>query len=174
MHDERLRTAISAHYGALRRAIRRVGVPEFEVDDVAQEAFLVFHRKAPSIHPKAERTFLYQSAFRIALSRRRGFARRREELEPAFEQFVAARPNPEEEMSQQQSLEILDGILSAMPLELSMIFTLCEIEQLSVPDAAEILDTPLGTATSRLRRAREVFAKLAGKVRASLAKGGAR
>ncbi len=172
--EQRLRTAVADNYGSLRRAIRRLGVPEFEVDDVAQEAFLAFYRKASSIHPRAERQFLLQAAFRVVLMGRRGFARRREELEGAFEQFEQMRPNPEEEMSQQQALEILDGILGAMPMELRMVLNLCDIEQVSVPDAAAILEIPLGTATSRLRRARELFEKLAARVRASQGTGGAR
>lgn len=54
-----------------------------------------------------------------------------------------------------------------MPLELRMVFSLCDIEQLSVPDAAAILDVPVGTASSRLKRARELFAKNAARFRAS-------
>lgn len=172
--EHRLRTTVSANYGALHRAIRRLGVPEFEVDDVAQEAFLAFHRKASSVHPRAERQFLLQAAFRIVLARQRGFMRRREELEPAFEEFQHLRQNPEEEMSQQESLGILDGILGAMPMELRMVFSLCEIEQVSLRDAAGILEVPLGTATSRLRRARDLFEKLAARVRSSSGKGASR
>ena len=109
--EQRLRAAISDNFGSVRRALRRLGVPEFEVDDIAQEAFLAFYRKASSIHPRAERQFLLQAAFRIVVARRRSFVRRREELEPAFEQFEQVRPNPEEEMSQQQAIEILDSDL---------------------------------------------------------------
>ena len=163
--EQRLRTALAANYRSLRRSIRRLGVPEFEVDDVVQEAFLAFHRKASSIVPRAERQFLLQAAFRIVLGRQRGFVRRREELGDAFDHIAQVGPNPEEELGQQQALDILDGILEAMPMELRMVFNLCDIEQLSAREAAEILGIPHGTATSRLRRARELFEKLAARVR---------
>ena len=174
LQEQRLRNAVATNYRSLRRAIRRLGVPEFEVDDVAQEAFLAFHRKASSIHTNAERQFLLQSAFRVVLARQRSFSRRREKLEPAFEEFERVHPNPEEEMSHEQDLELLDRLLAAMPLELRMVFTLCEIEQLSIPQAAEILEVPVGTATSRLRRAREVFEKLASRARAAEEEGATR
>lgn len=162
---KRFRSAIEGHYGSLRRAVRRLGVPEFEVDDVLQETFLAFYRKLAAIHPGAERQFLLQTAFRVVQGRQRSFARRHEELESTFEQFTERRPNPEQEMSDREALEILDGILAAMPLELRMVFNLCEIEQVTVAEAASILEIPLGTASARLRRAREAFEKLARRVR---------
>lgn len=151
-----------------------MGVPEFEVDDLAQEAFLAFFRKASAIHPKAERQFVFQAAFRSLVERRRGFVRRREDFEPALEQLAMRGPTPEDELSQREALALLDELLATMPLELRMVFNLCELEQMAVREAAEILEVPLGTATSRLRRARELFEKLASRVRASETRGGRR
>jgi RNA polymerase sigma-70 factor (ECF subfamily) len=167
VQGQRLRAAIADHYRLLRRVVRRLGVPEFEVDDVLQETFLAFVRKEDAVHARAERQFLLQCAFRVVLARQRGFARRREDLEAAFDEIEVLRPSPEEELSHRQSLEILDGLLAKMPLELRAIFSLCDIEQLSMKEAAAILDVPIGTATSRLRRAREEFSRLAARVRAA-------
>src|SRR5262245_42468937 len=36
------------HATLVRRALRRLGVPEADVDDVSQEVFLVVHRRLPS------------------------------------------------------------------------------------------------------------------------------
>jgi RNA polymerase sigma-70 factor, ECF subfamily len=169
--DQRLRATLAANYPMLRRALRRLGVPAFELDDVAQETFLTFYRKAEAVHPKAERQFILQVAFRIVRRRERGRMRRREDLEPAFEQLAEMRPSPEEEMSRQEAIAVLDAVLQAMPVELRMVLNLCDIEQLSTPEAAAILEIPLGTATSRLRRARELFEKLALRARSSNQKG---
>ena len=52
---------------------------------------------------------------------------------------------------------LLDEILEAMPLELRAVFTLFELEQLTMAQIAPLLGVPQGTVASRLRRAREVF-----------------
>jgi RNA polymerase sigma-70 factor (ECF subfamily) len=53
--------------------------------------------------------------------------------------------------------EMLDRILLQMPDTLREAFILFEIEDMSVPEIAELLGIPTGTAASRLRRARELF-----------------
>ena len=50
--------------------------------------------------------------------------------------------------------------------ELRVVFVLFELEELSVPEIAKIVGVPEGTASSRLRRAREEFQKAAKRVRA--------
>jgi RNA polymerase sigma-70 factor (ECF subfamily) len=55
-----------------------------------------------------------------------------------------------------------------MTLELRTVFVLFELEGLPVKDIAEIEELPIGTASSRLRRAREEFAAIAKRVRAQL------
>ena len=44
-----------------------------------------------------------------------------------------------------------------LSLEQRAVFVLYELEELSVPDIAELLGVPVGTAASRLRRARAAF-----------------
>jgi RNA polymerase sigma-70 factor (ECF subfamily) len=44
-----------------------------------------------------------------------------------------------------------------MPLELRTVLVLFELEQLTKNEVAELLELPVGTAVSRLRRAREEF-----------------
>ena len=52
-------------------------------------------------------------------------------------------------------------------------FVLFEIEDLEIRQVAEIQEIPVGTASSRLRRAREEFSAIAKRVRAKLiAQGG--
>jgi RNA polymerase sigma-70 factor, ECF subfamily len=47
-----------------------------------------------------------------------------------------------------------------MDLDLRAVFVLYELEELTVPMIAELLELKLGTVSSRLRRAREFFKEL--------------
>lgn len=52
---------------------------------------------------------------------------------------------------------ILDDLLAELPEELRAVFVLYEIEGITVPEIAQVLDLAPGTTASRLRRAREAF-----------------
>jgi RNA polymerase sigma-70 factor (ECF subfamily) len=50
-------------------------------------------------------------------------------------------------------------VLEEMADDLRAVFVLFEIEEMSAQQISELMDIPLGTAKSRLRRAREDFAE---------------
>ena len=55
-----------------------------------------------------------------------------------------------------------------MPIDLRTVLVLFELEGLEVRQIAEIEQIPVGTASSRLRRAREEFSAIAKRVRAAM------
>jgi len=57
-------------------------------------------------------------------------------------------------------------VLAQMPLELRTVFVLFELEEMTTPEIAELVGVPVGTAASRLRRAREEFQRLVARVQA--------
>jgi RNA polymerase sigma-70 factor (ECF subfamily) len=65
-------------------------------------------------------------------------------------------------------MDILDAVLADMPDDLREVLVLAEIEEQSAPEVAAMLEIPIGTVASRLRRAREAFTKSARRVRARL------
>lgn len=82
-------------------------------------------------------------------------------------------PSPEEQVEQRQARALLDAVLDRMPLELRTIFVLFELEELELRDIAEVEGIPVGTASSRLRRAREEFSAISRSPRTSMqARGG--
>jgi RNA polymerase sigma-70 factor, ECF subfamily len=149
------------HYSWVWRTLRRLGVQPGAVDDAAQHVFLTASQRLGLVPPDKERAFLMGVAVRTASNARRTQTRRREE--PAADEEPAAEPGstPEDLLDWKQRREKLDEWLSALTLELRTPFVLFELEGLSLVEIAELLDLPLGTVKTRLRRARAVFVEVA-------------
>ncbi len=160
----RLRALQVEHFEFLWRSLRRLGVPEADVDDAVQQVFLVAARR--TIQPGAERSFLFATALRVASHARRTLRRRRESDEPVPEQTDGT-PSPEELLDQRRARALLDEVLEALPLDVRAVFILFELEEMTVVEIAGILGLPTGTAASRLRRGRELFQQTVARVRAN-------
>jgi RNA polymerase sigma-70 factor (ECF subfamily) len=136
---------------------------------------MILARRLPSIEPGRERAFLYGTARRVLANARRGLRRRREADEDAAGDAPVEEGLPDELVEQGRARTLLDSLLGELPEALRRVLVLAEIEELSVPEIAALEKIPLGTASSRLRRAREAFrALLAGaRVRNPFDAGGA-
>jgi RNA polymerase sigma-70 factor (ECF subfamily) len=156
--EQRLTRLMQEHFGLVWRSLRRLGLSPADADDAAQEVFLIASRKLALIHEGSERSFLFGAALRVASTRRRSL-RRRPELAAAEvdEHDEPSAPGPERLTQLSQAREQLQVVLDEMALELKAPFVLFELEELSVPQIAELLGLPLGTVSSRLRAARAEF-----------------
>ncbi|MBX3186779.1 MAG: sigma-70 family RNA polymerase sigma factor [Labilithrix sp.] len=174
--EARLEEIFEAHYDAIWRTLRRLGLSEAQADDGAQRVFVVAARKIDTIVDGLEGRFLYGVAVRVASEvRRRDPARREIAGEEMLAGLADEAPGPEDSLLADEAREALDAVLGEMPDELREVLVLVELEELTVPDVAELLSIPVGTAASRLRRARESFSEAARRVRARLdRRGGSR
>lgn len=149
---------MQAEFEFVWRSLRRLGLSVADADDAAQEVFLVASRKLDAIALGSERSFLFGTALKIASTRRRSLRRRPEladaEVEERDEQSA---PGPERLTELSQARELLQAVLDDLDLELKAPFVLFELEELSVPQIAELLQLPPGTVSSRLRAARAQF-----------------
>lgn len=170
--EARLVRLLHDHFRMVWRALRRLGVTEHAVDDAAQEVFIVASKKLGTIEPAHERRFLYGVALRVAANARRARATRRENPESeTIEAAASTVPTPESLLDRKRTRELLDATLEALPDELRTVFVLFELEGCSAPEVALLLDIPVGTATSRLRRARETFRSSVNELRRQLTRG---
>ena len=60
--NARLHALLASHHAFVWRSLRRLGVPDGDVDDASQQVFLVAHRRLAQIAPESERSFLFQTA----------------------------------------------------------------------------------------------------------------
>ena len=168
-----LRALFAAHYPAIWRLLRRLGVREPQVDDAAQEVFWVAARRLDDIEPGSERSFLYGVALRIAAN----MARRQAAMPPliAIESvsFVPdLQPSAEEMLAEKEARALLEEALDHLPQDLRVVLVLHEIEGIELRKIAEMEAIPPGTASSRLRRARQEFSAIATRIRARLRRRG--
>jgi RNA polymerase sigma-70 factor (ECF subfamily) len=157
--DARITAIVRLEHDFIWRLLRRLGVPVASVDDATQQVFCVAARRVDDILPGKERSFLFGAALRIASDHRR--KKTPEQLDEGSCDEIDPSPNPEELAERQQRRLLLDHILGAMPMELRTVLVLFEFEQMTKIEVAELLEIPVGTAVSRLRRAREEFKSLA-------------
>jgi RNA polymerase sigma-70 factor, ECF subfamily len=156
--DIRLRAMVRDHLDFTWRSLRRLGLPEHLVDDAVQRVFLVASAKLAAIQPGSERAFLFKTALHVASSEKRTFARRREVLHgDAWEEVRDGSAGPDEQLDRHRAREVLEALLLELEIDLRAVFVLFELEDLSTAEVAIHLEIPMGTVSSRLRRAREEF-----------------
>ena len=145
----RLERMFAAHHATVWRTLRRGGLTPDAAADATQETFLIAAQRLADIHPDSERAFLVGTALRVAHTLHRKTVRW--QLEDDMDQHVAGIAGERTE------IQLCDWALSKLKPDLAEAFVLYEIEGLSSPEIAALLEIPLGSVASRLRRAREQF-----------------
>jgi RNA polymerase sigma-70 factor (ECF subfamily) len=154
------------------RTLRRLGVPESDVADVAQEVFLVVHRRLPDFEPRARvTTWLYPICLHAARDRRRRAHVRHEVFRGAVE-VADTGPSVSRGLERQDDFELFDEALEGVNFDQRAVFVLFELEELRGEDIAVLLGIPLGTVYSRLRLARAAFRRGVVRLAARRARGG--
>jgi RNA polymerase sigma-70 factor (ECF subfamily) len=154
---ERVRALVESDSEFVWRSLRRLGVRPADADDAMQEVFVVAARRLDDIEHGRERAFLFGIAARVASTRRRTARRRPEDGELGLTETFSDDPSPDELSELRQARPMLQQILDSMSDECRAVFILAELEELSAREIAESLGIPQGTASSRLRSARETF-----------------
>jgi RNA polymerase sigma-70 factor (ECF subfamily) len=156
------------HFKSVWRVLRRLGVPVSQVDDAAQDVFLVVHRKLDSFDGRAPlRSWILAIAVRVASDyRRRALRARAHEL---GDTIADCAPTPAEQSEVQESIRLLHAVLAELDEAKRAVFVLSELEQLSVPEIAGVLEVNVNTVYSRLRASRRQFDAALARRRASRA-----
>lgn len=146
------------HVPYVWRSLKHLGVQDADIEDVAQDVFMVVARKLDGFEERSSlKTWIYGICLRTAADYRGRAFRRREvltaELPPAAERSAPAQQ--ERELSGKRERSRLVELLAGLPDEQREVFVLYEVEELTMREVAGILTCPLQTAYSRLHAARK-------------------
>jgi RNA polymerase sigma-70 factor (ECF subfamily) len=146
------------------RNLRRLGVAEDSVEDALQDVFVVVHRRWADFHvgQSSFRSWLFGIVMRVARDYRRTCARRdpatrsaKDIVDPDSVAYGGTDPQECAELAER--VETLHAILRELGAKKRTILILVELEQMTAPEIADVLDIPLNTVYSRLRAARHAF-----------------
>ena len=148
-----LQEVFSRHLGFVWRLARALGLPPDDADDVAQEVFLVVHRRLHTFKADGSmRAWLFGITRNVALQHHRTH-KRRERHQSAVPPPLPGQA-PDVAFQVRQAAALMQQFLDQLDVDKRIVFLLADIEGLSSPEIAEALAIPLGTVFSRLRAAR--------------------
>jgi RNA polymerase sigma-70 factor (ECF subfamily) len=152
-----LESLYRAHFDFVWRTIKRLGVAAAQLDDAAQEVFLVVHRQLESYEGRnSERAWLFSIARRVASDQRR--ASRRKECLPLPGALRSDAPDGLRAAMNKERADIVLDFLQTLEDDPRDAFILCELEQMSAPEIALAVNATTSAVYSRIRVARAAFA----------------
>jgi RNA polymerase sigma-70 factor, ECF subfamily len=155
------------------RTVRRLGVADSAIDDVAQEVFVTVYRRLHQFEGRcAPKTWVFSIVMGIVRNYRRS-RRRKEAAEPMSTRVVDPElladggADPMEQASRREAGRILHRLLDELSEEKAVTFVMAELEGMTVPEIAELVNANVNTVYSRLRAARQEFDQALTRLRAS-------
>jgi RNA polymerase sigma-70 factor (ECF subfamily) len=153
-----LRELFVMHAPYVWNTLRRLGVPQHDLEDLTHDVFLQVGRHLAEYDPsRPAKPWLFGFAFRVASQERRR-AHHRHEVKREVPEGVDPRSLPDEQLAASQDRQLVLEALGRIPIERRAVFVLYEIDGVAMEEIARSLSIPLNTAYSRLRVARTEFA----------------
>lgn len=151
-------------YGYLLRS----GIEPTRCDDLFQEIFLKIHRGAATYQPEKP---LKPWIFAIAANTLRSWFRKKSipfvsAEDGGVEDVVDGAPSSQQMVEAHETVEWLEDALSKLSPTQRQVVILCCIEKLEQKDVAAVLEIPVNTVKTHLRRARIALARALARRRA--------
>jgi RNA polymerase sigma-70 factor (ECF subfamily) len=160
------RALFEGHFAYVWHTLRRLGVAERDLEDLAHDVFLEVYRARERYEAaRPLRAWLFGFAFRIAAHDRRRARHRYETLEGPRERADDS-PTALDRVLASEALDVAHRALEALEIQRRAVFVMHEVDGFSMPEVAEALAIPLNTAYSRLRLARKEFHERVERLRA--------
>jgi RNA polymerase sigma-70 factor (ECF subfamily) len=160
--------AYEQHHEAVRAFAQRLVGDRDAAEDLVHETFVTLPRAIKGYREQSSlRTFLISIAVNHSRHYVRAAARRRAATERAALEPQRHATSPEQHLERSQLARALTRALDTLSMDHRLTFVLCEAEERSSVEVAEILRIPEGTVRTRLHHAKR-------KLRDALAKEGVR
>jgi RNA polymerase sigma-70 factor (ECF subfamily) len=155
------------HFELVWRTARRLGVPEAGADDVVQDVFLVLHRKLGEYDGRTPvKRWILGMTVRVIADHRRRYRRKDAPCVPppadsdGDVMLASTQRAPCAEVELEEQMRLLEQLLSQLSEEKREVLVLSELEEMTVPEIAEMLGANVNTIYARLRIARQEFERL--------------
>jgi len=149
-------SAFEAEFDFVYRMLRRYGASPADADDLTQEIFLVVWRRWRDYDPRRPlRAWLAGITYRVAQDH---FRRARREV-PSGVVDGEDQASPLDHLASARARALVLRALAALPERQRTILILHELEGLPIPELAMALTVPASTLYSRLKKARQTFAR---------------
>jgi RNA polymerase sigma-70 factor, ECF subfamily len=150
------------HVTMVWRGLRRLGVPEANIEDAVQDVFLVAHRRLAEFEGRSSiKTWIYGIVLRVAKDHRRAQLRQVHRIERLADILSgsAATQTPVDEAERREANRALHAILAELDDEHREVLVMVDLEEFSMRDAAAVLHLHLRACQRRLRAAHAAFEK---------------
>jgi RNA polymerase sigma-70 factor (ECF subfamily) len=162
----RFRDLFEREFDYVWLSLRRLGVDDRDLEDLAQELFVQLYDRLDEYDASRPlRPWLFGFAFRCASDWRR-LARHRVQLLGDPAEIPSLAPQPDESVALEEDLRLLLRALEGIAIERRAVLILYELDEVPMKEIAASLGIPLFTAYSRLRVAREELASALKRLRA--------
>jgi len=163
----RARQAYVDLYDPVYGFLVRCGVPTDVREDLAQEVFLKIHRAADNYEPRRP---LRVWVLTITANTVRSYFRRRATQNRLFDdgatvEVAAPEPDSLALTEAHETARWIDSAISSLPLAQRQVLVLASVERLDHATIGEVLEIPVGTVKTHLRRARLALARTMAKSR---------
>lgn len=159
----RVEQMYAEHVAMVWSGLRRLGVPEPNIEDAVQDVFLVAHRRMADFEGRSSiKTWLYGIVLRVAKDYRRTQARHTQRVERLAE-VLSTNPDsaqtPIKEAERREANRALHAILAQLDEDHREVLVMVELEDFSVKEAAAVLNLHVRACQRRLRAAHAAFEK---------------
>ncbi|MES1183282.1 MAG: RNA polymerase sigma factor [Myxococcales bacterium] len=151
----------TAYFHHVTRWARAFGCPQPDLDDVAQETFLVARRRLDQFQGGNVAGWLYRIAQHVTRAhRRRAWLRRLLQRAPELSEGPTRQASPVEALEQREARRQMHHLLGQLSERRRTAFFLFEIEGYSGEEIAQLEGVALNTIYTRLHHARRDFMAL--------------